>query len=496
MGDRAIVAARLSRKGKRQTGIDTQDYDSQDYCDDHELTVIQVVADTKSGTMAPWDRPNLKPWVTDPDYMALYDVIVAAKHDRLSRADWSDEARIRIWAEEHRKKLILVDQDLQWPPRNDGDRQRWNNAAEQSRREWESTSKRYSRMQRSLRDGKFFIGKRSFGYSIVGVTCKQSPCECEDDHKTLEIKESEAKHVREIFRSYLAGQSLAQIRDWVISLGIRAMQGEVWSSQAIRRILRNPIYVGRVQYKGQTYMQCPAIINPADFDKVQEMLAGKATRGPQSKAPAMLTGVIQCDHGHKMYRMKGRKIPTVPDGLYYYCNPEVAPKGQRLLIPLTYVDKFVNDSIMEDYGSEPHYVRKMSPGRQYANRIAEIRMDIKEVNATDDDFMERVAGMRAEIKRLEALASKDAGPKWVADRKDDGTVRTIGEVWESMDKGQKAQWLRANQWTVTVSKMEVSPAEAAELRAEGMLPFTITIDAGFTAEVSAESQAASLSRQV
>jgi Recombinase len=426
--------------------------------------------------------------------MALYDAIVAAKHDRLSRADRSDEARIRLWAEEHGKKLILVDQDLQWPPRNAEDRQRWNNAAEQSRREWEATSKRYRRMQCSLRDGKYFIGKRSFGYRIVGINCGQSPCECDDDHKTLEIEESEAKHVRGIFRRYLAGQSLAQIRDWVISLGIPAMQGEVWSSQAIRRILHNPIYVGRVQYQGQTYMQCPAIVNPVDYDKVQGMLAGKATRGPQSKAPAMLTGSIQCSHGHKMYRMKGRLIPSVPDGLYYYCNPEITPKGQRLLIPLTYVDKFVSDSIMEDYGSFPHYVRKMSPGQQYANRIAEIRMDIKELNATDDDFMERVAGMRAEIKRLEALASRDADPKWVADRKDDGTVRTIGEVWESMDSGQKAQWLRANGWTVTVSKMEVSPAEVTELRAEGMLPFTITIDAGFTAEVSADSQLASLTQ--
>ena len=332
---RVIIAARLSRKGKRQTGIDTQDLDSRDWAEENGHEIIEVVADKKSGIVAPFDRPNLKPWVTEPDHMALYDAIVVARHDRLSRADWSDEARIRLWAEENRKTLILVDQNLEWPPRTPEDRERWNNAAEQSRRYWEITSKNYQRMQRGLRENKFFVGKRSFGYQIVGATCGKSLCECEEDHKLLEIDESEAKYVRAIFRRYLDGLSLAQIRDWIISIGIRAMQGEVWSSQAIRRILRNPIYVGRVQYKGQTYMQCPAIIEAADFDKVQEMLASKATRGPQSKAPAMLTGVIQCNHGHKMYRMKGRSIPTVPDGLYYYCNPEVAPKGQRLLVPLT-----------------------------------------------------------------------------------------------------------------------------------------------------------------
>jgi hypothetical protein len=108
--------------------------------------------------------------------------------------------------------------------------------------------------------------------------------------------------------------------------------------------------------------------------------------------------------------------------------------------------------------------------------------------------MERVAEMRTEIKRLEALASKDAGPKWVPDRKDDGTIRTIGEVWDSMDDNNaaKAKWLCGNGWTITVSKMDVSREEADEMRAEGLLPFVIGIDAGFLAEISVQSQLESL----
>ena len=479
---RVIIAARLSRIAKGQTGIDTQDLDARDWAEDNGHVIIATVADRKSGRLDWQQRKNLNPWVTQDDHMALYDGIVAAKHDRLSRADWRDEADIRRWAEDNGKKLFLVEQNLQWPPRDADDRQRWDNAAEQSRREWEATSRRYRRMQRGLREGKYFVGKRSFGYRIV---------EC-DDHKTLEIDESEAKTVREIFRRYLEGQSLAQIRDWIVASGIRAMQGTVWSSQAIRRILRNPIYTGRVMVHGKTYLTVKHIIEPKDFDKAQELLAGKATRGPQSTAPAMLTGVIRCGHGHKMYRLKGRPIPTVPDGLYYYCNAEVANKGERLLVPLAYVEKAVSDSIVETYGELPHYIRRMSPNQKHANRIAEIKMDIRELNPTDDDFMEVVAGMRAEIKRLEALASKGAGPKWVADRKDDGTIRTIGEVWSAMDNAAKAKWLRDNGWTVTVSKQEVSAEELTELRAEGLLPFTIAIDAGFTAEVSGDRQAESL----
>jgi hypothetical protein len=47
-----------------------------------------------------------------------------------------------------------------------------------------------------------------------------------------------------------------------------------------------------------------------------------------------------------------------------------------------------------------------------------------------------------------------------------------------------------------VAKIKVSKAEAEELRGEGLLPFTIGIDAGFTAEVSAEAQLRALGHDV
>src|SRR5580704_787209 len=149
---RLILAARLSQTMRGQTGNDTQDMDARDWAKDAGHQIVATVADRKSGTAAMWDRPKLRPWVTDPDLMAQYDGIVAAKQDRLSRADWSDEARIRLWAEEHGKTLFIVDRNLQWPPRNADDRERWSNGAEQARREWENTSKRYRRMQTFLRD--------------------------------------------------------------------------------------------------------------------------------------------------------------------------------------------------------------------------------------------------------------------------------------------------------------------------------------------------------
>ena len=461
---RVIIAARLSRIARGQTGIDTQDEDAREWAGDEGHEVIATIADRKSGPSAMWDRPNLRDWVSRDDYMALYDGIVAAKQDRLSRADWSDEARIRLWAEENGKTLFIVDRNLRWPPRNADDRERWNNGAEQARREWENTSKRYSRMQRSLRDQHYFVGKRSYGFKIVDL----------GDHKTLEIYEPEAKVVREIFRRYTKGESLKQISAWLIAEEIPAPQPPKdedgkpislgnWSSQAVRRILHNPIYMGRVIVKGQLYMRVPEIVSPGIFDKAQEIIASRVTRGPASRDIAILTGAIKCEHGHPMYRVSGRKCASCPNGLYYYCNPEVASKGQRYLAPLADAEAAMIAAV-EAIGDLPNTVKRLSPSQKYADRIGEIKQEQRELLEQDPpDILERMAALQSERDRIKAEASEAAQPKPVIDRKADGTVRTIAEAWNEASNADKRAWLIERGWQVTVYKRPrlVMPARKA-----------------------------------
>ncbi len=75
--------------------------------------VIATTADKISGRTSLFDRPNLGPWLTKPHLVTQYDGIVVSKLDRLSRGrDWG----IRAWAVENRKKLIVVNPELSWPP--------------------------------------------------------------------------------------------------------------------------------------------------------------------------------------------------------------------------------------------------------------------------------------------------------------------------------------------------------------------------------------------
>ena len=71
-GMRLILAARLSTRKtqKGDIGITTQDQQGREWAEREGHTIVAVVADYKSGRIAPWDRPNLKPWVTRPEKMA------------------------------------------------------------------------------------------------------------------------------------------------------------------------------------------------------------------------------------------------------------------------------------------------------------------------------------------------------------------------------------------------------------------------------------------
>ena len=218
---RLVLAARKSTKTRDADGreidaigIETQDKRGRAWAERQGHVIVDVAADVKSGTVAPWDRPKLRPWVTDPALMARFDGILAYRNDRLSRGCWSDEARIRMSAEEHRKVLVIVD-GPQWPPRHDGDAWAWEAMAKQSRKEWEETRERSMRAQDELRDRGKLVGRPPFGYVSAGVKY---------DHTIVPTDEGR-RLVPEVFRRCIDGESLATIAGWLADQSRPAARG-------------------------------------------------------------------------------------------------------------------------------------------------------------------------------------------------------------------------------------------------------------------------------
>ena len=154
--------------------------------------------------------------------------------------------------------------------------------------ESESISKAVSSGQRY----RYREGKVRYCYPIFGYTKG-------DDNKPV-INEDEAVHVRSIFRMFLDGNSIGQIKDYLESMGALTAHGKTeWSSAIIRGILKNEKYIGDAILQ-KTYVEdCiskrvkvnngvlpkyivkdnhPAIIDRATFAAVQEEIARRNSR--------------------------------------------------------------------------------------------------------------------------------------------------------------------------------------------------------------------------
>jgi DNA invertase Pin-like site-specific DNA recombinase len=289
---RLLLAARLSRlsaNGEQGLGIDTQDERATEWSAREGHEIIAVTADTKSGTVAPWDRPKLRPWVTDPEKMALYDGILAYRNDRLSRGCWDDEARIRMWAKDNGKHLVIVD-GPQWPPRDDGDRWQWEAMSIQARKEWEAIRERSMRAQKKLRDDGKLVGTPPWGFEVTGRKYD----------KTMVPTDLGREYIPLIFGCCIAGESLASIAAWLHAEGVPSPNGrEFWQVHAVARIIRNPAYMGRRcaqdrQDSNRTYtrviLTCEAIVDAATFKRAKQRADGAAETRPAERRPSLDAG--------------------------------------------------------------------------------------------------------------------------------------------------------------------------------------------------------------
>ena len=435
---RLLLAARLSQLVRgNETGIDTQDEDAREWALRNGHTIVGVAADDISGTVSPFKRRNLGPWLSDPNRVAMYDGILVTKLDRLTRKrDWD----IRQWAEEHSKKILVVSPELVWPPAS-GDTTTattWDLLVNLAASEWINTSERYKRALKSKRDQGFFTGKRPYGYRIIKA----------DGGKTLEPDPVTAATVRGMFKRYLDGQSLRQIADWLTASGIPPAQSGgrkkpdiKWSAQTVKFILSNPASAGRIQVNGRTVCRVEPLVSVEDFRRAAEIMAARAHHGAPNDTTALLTSILICRNGHPMYRLRAHPTKSLPKGrFYYYCRE--CPKGNRPFVWCSEIDAAIHEAVMS-MKDQDHIVSTVKPGDTYGDEIGQVKEDIRDLDPEADDYDSRLTALRAELKRLRGLPRK---PVEII-TKPDG--KKVGKVWESLDVADRRQWLlarRASRW--------------------------------------------------
>jgi len=128
-------------------------------------------------------------------------------------------------------------------------------------------------------------GKPPFGFKL-------------DENKRLEIDETTAPAIREIFKMYLADMGYTAIINWLKDNGYKTAKGNDFSKSAINSILKNEKYSGVYTYDKSSskdengrrnshkykdsYIKikggCPAIVTPEEFKAVQDKMKQKSCR--------------------------------------------------------------------------------------------------------------------------------------------------------------------------------------------------------------------------
>lgn len=238
---------------------------------------------------------------------------------------------------------------------------------------------------------------------------------------TLQVEESEAQVVRQIFGQIAAGEPFREIAARLNALGVPAPRGERWSKSTVQAMSRNPSYLGdtvtsawHAETGSATYRFDPkrpgavivhdtheAIVSPAVWAQARAMIQGTSTG-----LPAMLTGMLY---------VGGRRANVDrTDGRGYYVPQDRKP-GPWVRVST------VNDAAWAGFGDlfrEPDALLALLRGIAEPEAPAEDESEaLARQEAKLRGRLERYAQMRAdgELTKAEYAAHSEAARRAILD---------------------------------------------------------------------------------
>ena len=279
------------------------------------------------------------------------DCIVVYKIDRLSRS-LMDFARIMEVLE--RKGVSLVSVTQQFNTTTSMGRLTLNILLSFAQFEREIISERTrDKIAAARRRGKWTGGPPVLGYDRLR----------DNTGTRLTVNEKEAERVRVIFGKYLQLGSLLETVRWLDAEGWLNKRyqtvkgqwrgGKDFDKSTLQKLLRNPLYIGKIAYRGHMYEgEHDAIVDEDLFGRVQGMLRrnrGSGGKYQRNKYGALLKGLVRCKHcGCGMshhYATRGQRRYR-----YYVCQT-AQKKGWSACpypsLPAGELERFVIDRIKE-----------------------------------------------------------------------------------------------------------------------------------------------------
>ncbi len=366
----------------------------------------------------------------------------------------------------------------------------------------------------ATRAGRWTGGKAPFGYQVKKLT----------DGSILTPCPVTAPVLREVFFRYVQGQGTQAILEFV-----EQATGERWSYPTLLNRLRNPTYVGRLEYgrssldahgrrtthdrENITHGTCEALIEPELWDKAQHRLGEYKKRRRKPTYPYLLTeGTMSCEACGRPVVGACRGRDNLP---YYLCSgwrDKLCPSKHRS-VRADVLDELFTDMIRDtlpglDTRTLSVAVEKMLASRR--SEALEVERELqRKLKALSDqkgkliDFIMEVGGSSAEtvnrkLKDLEAeegaLAERLAKARLEVEERALGVVEAVQgwfeELVESLKGGpQDPAWKAAIRslfrvswnWEAKTGKVFLVPLfeeTKKEGEAEKPLPLALHLEGG------------------
>ena len=222
-------------------------------------------------------------------------------------------------------------------------------------------------MKENARQGFWNGAKPPFGYATVEVERRGSRVK-----KRLEIDEVEAEQVRLIFKLIQGGhdgqgpKGMKQVANWLNDRGYRTRQGGMWGIGALHQLVTNPVYGGRWRFNAveartrkrkadaeHIYADAPAIMEPSEFEAVQQILKKRNPRVEAPRAvtgPILLTGLAFCSLCNGAMTLRTGTSKSGKVHRYYACST-CARKGKKACpgrtVPMERLDTLVTTAMAD-----------------------------------------------------------------------------------------------------------------------------------------------------
>ncbi len=230
----------------------------------------------------------------------------------------------------------------------------------------------------------------------------------------LVVNEFEAAQVRELFRRYIGGEYMKTIIDDMNARGLHTRAGK-WNRQKARKVLQNPLYIGKFRHMGEIYDGIhEPIITPEEFAEAEKITAIRKQHphGNGETEQNLLSGLIYCRrcgarYGAIMTKHGSKKWH------YYSCysRAKVCPSMKRAddcrnkIYRRDDLDNIILDSIRQlsvDETAIETASAADSNAEQARRRDEGIRHEIEKIDERRSRLLDLYAGGRFSTDELDA----------------------------------------------------------------------------------------------